>query len=135
MSLSYTRDSSLAYWLAVQALGVRTGTFFCDSTTAQSFPRTPTDVMFAAVMALNAYSRHGVHRQPPSAAMHVLRIRRTDLVESALIAEDGDVSVEASAPCAAALAEARIDAARSRLARHACGIGRRRAKGVYSGDP
>jgi hypothetical protein len=36
------------------------GTFFCDSTTAQSFPRTPTEVMFAAVMALNAYSVHSV---------------------------------------------------------------------------
>ena len=34
----------------------RTGTFFCDITTAQFFPRTPTDVMFAAVMALKAYS-------------------------------------------------------------------------------
>jgi hypothetical protein len=33
-----------------------TGTFFCDRTTAQSLPRTPTDVMFAAVIALNAYS-------------------------------------------------------------------------------
>jgi len=33
-----------------------TGTFFCDSTTAQFFPRTPTEVMFAAVMALKAYS-------------------------------------------------------------------------------
>lgn len=33
-----------------------TGTFFCEITTAQSFPRTPTDVMFAAVIALNAYS-------------------------------------------------------------------------------
>lgn len=33
-----------------------TGTFFCDSTTAQCFPLTPTDVMLAAVMALNAYS-------------------------------------------------------------------------------
>jgi hypothetical protein len=34
----------------------RTGTFFCEITTAQSLPRTPNDVMFAAVMALNAYS-------------------------------------------------------------------------------
>jgi hypothetical protein len=33
-----------------------TGTFFCDRTTAQSLPRTPIDVMFAAVIALNAYS-------------------------------------------------------------------------------
>ena len=35
---------------------VLTGTFFCDMTTAQSFPRTPTDVMLGAVIALNAYS-------------------------------------------------------------------------------
>jgi hypothetical protein len=34
----------------------RTGTFFCEMTTAQSLPRTPNDVMFAAVIALNAYS-------------------------------------------------------------------------------
>lgn len=33
-----------------------TGTFFCDRTTAQSLPRTPTDMMLAAVIALNAYS-------------------------------------------------------------------------------
>lgn len=33
-----------------------TGTFFCESTTAHDFPRTPTDVMLAAVIALNAYS-------------------------------------------------------------------------------
>lgn len=33
-----------------------TGTFFCEITTAQFLPRTPTDVMFAAVIALNAYS-------------------------------------------------------------------------------
>lgn len=33
-----------------------TGTFFCDMTTAQAFPLTPTEVMLAAVMALNAYS-------------------------------------------------------------------------------
>ena len=33
-----------------------TGTFFCDSTTAQSLPRTPIAMMLAAVMALKAYS-------------------------------------------------------------------------------
>ncbi len=33
-----------------------TGTFFCERTTAQSLPRTPIDMMFAAVMALKAYS-------------------------------------------------------------------------------
>lgn len=34
----------------------RTGTFFCVITTAQSFPRMPIAVMFAAVIALKAYS-------------------------------------------------------------------------------
>jgi hypothetical protein len=38
------------------APAIRTGTFFCEMTTAQSLPRTPNDVMFAAVIALNAYS-------------------------------------------------------------------------------
>jgi hypothetical protein len=33
-----------------------TGTFFCEMTTAQSFPLTPIEVMLAAVMALKAYS-------------------------------------------------------------------------------
>jgi hypothetical protein len=40
-------------YLATQ---VHTGTFFCDKTTAQSLPRRPTDMMFAAVIALKAYS-------------------------------------------------------------------------------
>lgn len=40
-----------AFWL-----GPPTGTFFCESTTAQSLPLTPMDMMFAAVMALKAYS-------------------------------------------------------------------------------
>lgn len=35
---------------------IHTGTFFWDRTTAQSFPRTPTDVILAAVTALKAYS-------------------------------------------------------------------------------
>lgn len=35
---------------------LRTGTFFCDRTTAQSLPLIPSDVMLAAVMALKAYS-------------------------------------------------------------------------------
>jgi len=37
-------------------LSKRTGTFFCDITTAQSFPLIPTVVIFAAVIALKAYS-------------------------------------------------------------------------------
>jgi hypothetical protein len=35
---------------------LRTGTFFWDSTTAQSLPRTPIAMMLAAVIALKAYS-------------------------------------------------------------------------------
>ena len=42
--------------LVGQAMMQRTGTFFCEMTTAQSLPLTPNDVMFAAVIALNAYS-------------------------------------------------------------------------------
>lgn len=38
------------------AIPIPTGTFFCDKTTAQSLPRRPTDMMFAAVIALKAYS-------------------------------------------------------------------------------
>lgn len=34
-----------------------TATFFWDRTTAQSFPRTPMEVMLAEVMALKAYSK------------------------------------------------------------------------------
>lgn len=37
-------------------VGQRTGTFFCESTTAHVLPLTPTEVIFAAVMALKAYS-------------------------------------------------------------------------------
>ena len=33
-----------------------TGTFFCDSTTAQFLPLMPTDKMFAPMIALKAYS-------------------------------------------------------------------------------
>lgn len=36
----------------------RTGTFFWDIITAQFLPRIPSDVIFAAVMALKAYSKH-----------------------------------------------------------------------------
>lgn len=55
---------SLSYSIACEQMNdssntgasVLTGTFFCDNTTAHVLPRTPTDVMFAAVIALNAYS-------------------------------------------------------------------------------
>ena len=54
ISLSYT-------WVSVPHCRLlwllqHTGTFFCEMTTAQSLPLTPSDVMFAAVIALNAYS-------------------------------------------------------------------------------
>ena len=49
-------------WMSAQSINIesfmRTGTFFCERTTAQSFPRTPTEVMLAAVIALNAYSEN-----------------------------------------------------------------------------
>ena len=65
-----------------------TGTFFCEMTTAQSFPLTPIEVMFAAVMALKAYS---THRERP--VMNELPLPLTDLVQSTLIREDGDMTV------------------------------------------
>lgn len=40
-----------------------TATFFCESTTAQSFPRTPMAVMLAEVMALKAYSKRADDQQ------------------------------------------------------------------------
>ena len=70
----------------------RTGTFFCEITTAQSFPRTPTEVMLAAVMALNAYSEQRVRRGVlPGPRMRMATL--TDLVQTALFGEDGNVSV------------------------------------------
>jgi hypothetical protein len=44
------------YILIGEAYFIHTGTFFCVTTTAHSLPRTPTEVMLAAVIALNAYS-------------------------------------------------------------------------------
>lgn len=85
----------------------RTGTFFCDSTTAQSLPRTPTDRMLAAVMALKAYSAQplvpSVCHEGPVSALWTSDVRivlgHTDLVEPTLIREDCDVSVVAGAAC------------------------------------
>lgn len=51
MSLSWLGQS----WRA-EGVGGPTGTFFCDRTTAQFLPRTPIDMMLAAVIALKAYS-------------------------------------------------------------------------------
>ena len=56
MSLSYSYHIiSLVRWS--RPVNHHTGTFFCESTTAQSLPLTPMDMIFAAVMALKAYSR------------------------------------------------------------------------------
>jgi hypothetical protein len=56
MSLSYV-NRFVNIDLEIEHEGaILTGTFFCDNTTAQSFPLTPTDMMFAAVIALKAYS-------------------------------------------------------------------------------
>lgn len=53
ISLSYIpAQCAVAFPIAA----VLTGTFFCEITTAQSLPRTPNEVMFAAVIALKAYS-------------------------------------------------------------------------------
>jgi len=47
----------LALQLEIEMEGcILTGTFFCDNTTAQSLPLTPIDMIFAAVIALKAYS-------------------------------------------------------------------------------
>lgn len=54
MSLSCTRRGQ--HGRQTRGSPLRTGTFFWVRTTAQSLPLTPIDVMFAAVMALNAYS-------------------------------------------------------------------------------
>jgi len=62
-------------------------------TTAQSFPLTPTDVMLAAVIALNAYSRNV---RNPDITRSVCMLR-TDLVQATLVREDGDMSVISSA--------------------------------------
>lgn len=80
-------------------------------TTAQFFPRTPTDVMFAAVIALKAYS--GAVSEAllytPVGRSDPWR-ERTDLVETTLVGEDGNVSVIACASCTQRrlLAEARV---------------------------
>jgi hypothetical protein len=80
---------------------IPTGTFFWDMTTAQLFPRTPMEVMFAAVMALKAYS--ACDRESADIRWRGSRFGkrqswiRTNLVETALVGEDGDVSVETCA--------------------------------------
>jgi hypothetical protein len=87
-----------------------TGTFFCDRTTAQSLPRTPIDMIFAAVMALKAYSAKApvstqvvlIYQASTELEFHfglvcwVSKTRRhepTNLVQSSLIREDRNVSI------------------------------------------
>jgi hypothetical protein len=66
-----------------------TGTFFCDITTAQSLPLMPTDMMFAAVIALNAYSNQTYVNLESWKNFKL----RTDLVQSSLVREDGNMPV------------------------------------------
>jgi hypothetical protein len=70
-------------------------------TTAQLFPRTPIEVMLAAVMALKAYSACDSMISLISLTLRIVNMRkrqrigpRTNLVEASLVGEDGDVSVE-----------------------------------------
>jgi len=106
MSLSCARYLVVSQPSRLTAAGSLTGTFFCEMTTAQSLPRTPSDVMLAAVMALKAYSGgardwHVRTEEGDSgrASMH------TDLVQAALVGEDGDVAVVA---CASYTADAAV---------------------------
>lgn len=79
-----------------------TATFFCEMTTAQSFPLTPMEVMLAAVMALKAYSKDSVSGHDHSTRVEILSQYEarsssgkihTNLVQSTLIREDSDMSV------------------------------------------
>lgn len=111
MSLSCSLGQSLARQLHPRWRSQRTGTFFWERTTAQSLPLTPIDMMFAAVMALKAYSvrnrlvswaiRGRGWRPRSMASPQGGAIDRaagggwihTDLVQSSLLGEDCDVSV------------------------------------------
>jgi hypothetical protein len=75
-------DISAGLQLEVRGI-CHTGTFFCDNTTAQSFPLTPTDMMFAAVIALNAYSVH-ISRQH-SSSNELFRSKRESGVGAKLV--------------------------------------------------
>jgi hypothetical protein len=92
----------------IWAIQIPTGTFFCDKTTAQSLPRRPTDMMFAAVIALKAYSgwRCQLGRLGPGDKMQAAELDSsvrigllvrdfllTDLVQATIVGENGDMSV------------------------------------------
>ena len=71
-----------------------TGTFFWEMTTAQLFPRTLTEVMFAAVIALNAYSvddtcvsdRSEASRERGTAdGYRCGELQHTDLIQTTLV--------------------------------------------------
>ena len=93
-----TEGDSLKMWETDEGSMSLSGTFFCEMTTAQSLPRTPSDVMFAAVIALNAYSTWRPVSEAWGEEAKGTRMR-TDLVEAALVREDGNVSVVACASC------------------------------------
>ena len=86
---------------------VHTGTFFCETTTAQFLPLIPTDVILAAVIALKAYSISAVNVGQISVTADISRVENadlrgavqtlTDLIETSLIREDSDVSIIARA--------------------------------------
>ena len=64
--------------------------------------------MFAAVMALKAYSMEALKFQLrflATSSFEPIR-RHTDLVQATLVGEDGDVSIETRAPCMGMLAAA-----------------------------
>ena len=69
-----------------------TGTFFCEITTAQFLPRTPTEVMLTAVIALNAYSVPGqlARAERSTCSSH------TNLIQTTLVREDGEMSINAA---------------------------------------
>lgn len=97
----------------IRRAAAHTGTFFCEITTAQFFPRIPREVMLAEVIALNAYSIMQKHRcqrrnsdnggvemwgerMSLAYACHHIHQKcnpRTNLVKTTLVGENGDVSI------------------------------------------
>lgn len=63
-------------------------------TTAQSLPRTPTDMMLAAEMALKAYSAvvSAALSGPIDTQVGYFR-KLTDLVQATIVGEDGNVTI------------------------------------------
>ena len=101
-----TEEESLKMYETEDGSMSLSGTFFWDSTTAQVLPRTATEVIFAAVIALKAYSvvrelaRTRYHDcigscnlNRPEAMLHDLH---TYLVQSPLVREDCNVPIDAA---------------------------------------